>query len=466
MIRKPAVNGNFYPDDKGFLKKQIGAFLGRSQKIIKEKLQILIVPHAGYEYSGQTAAWGFKQLENQGYQKVILIGASHRNWFDKAAVYDCGIWETPLGRVNIDAELAKNLITQNNFIEANVAVHKEEHSLEVEVPFLQQVLGDFKLVPILLSRPNPEVLEALAAAIANNFDEKTLIVISTDLSHYPTFEVANEIDKKTIQLIINGEAKKFSSWIKQSEKGGIQGVETAACASSAVSLGLRLAKILAIDKIKLLHYENSGEVTADKSRVVGYAAIGFYRKLQLKIKNLISEGGQKKLLKITRETLKSYLEDKKIPSIKIDDEELNQKLGVFVTLRKDGQLRGCIGEFEPKDPLYKLVRKKTIDSATNDPRFYSVEASELKSIKIEISVLSPRQKINDWRKIELAKHGVLIKRGGRGGTFLPQVAKETGWDLEELLSHLCSDKAGLPADSYKDQKTEIFIYTAQVFTEK
>lgn len=180
----------------------------------------------------------------------------------------------------------------------------------------------------------------------------------------------------------------------------------------------------------------------------------------------LSKKGQNQLLKIARKTLESYLEDKKMLEIKIDDEELNQKMGVFVTLKKDGQLRGCIGEFEPDMPLYKLVQQKVIDSAIHDPRFYPVETEELKSIKIEISVLSPWQKINDWRKIELTKHGVFIKRGGKGGTFLPQVAKETNWDLEEFLSHLCSDKAGLPADSYKDPKTEIFIYTAQVFAEK
>lgn len=275
MIRKPAVSGTFYPNDKGILKKQIWDFLGRGQKIVKEKLQILIVPHAGYEYSGQTAGWGFKQLENQEYQKVILIGASHRNWFDKAAVYDCGAWETPLGRVNIDAELAKNLITESNFIEANAAVHKEEHSLEVEVPFLQQVLSDFKLVPILLSRPSSEVLEALATAIANNFDENTLVVISTDLSHYPSYAIARQVDKKTIEGILSGDGEKFNQIIRENEK--VASVETAACGATTVRVGLLIAKALRLNEIKLIHYNNSGDVTGDQSRVVGYAAIGFYK---------------------------------------------------------------------------------------------------------------------------------------------------------------------------------------------
>lgn len=278
MIRRTAVAGAFYPGDKNSLSQQIDNFLVKTKKVEKEKtLAVLMVPHAGYDFSGQTAAWGFKQLAGQSYPKVILVGGSHRNWFAKAAVYDRGAWETPLGKVTIDTQLAKNLIAASEFIEANPDVHKEEHSLEVEVPFLQKVLGDFKLVPILLSRPASKVLETLAAAIHNTLTKNTLVVISTDLSHYPSYQIANRVDKKTIQLILSGEPDEFSTWVRQSERGEIEGVETAACAGSAVEVGLRLAKNLAIDEIKLLHYENSGDITGDKSRVVGYAAIGFYK---------------------------------------------------------------------------------------------------------------------------------------------------------------------------------------------
>jgi len=179
----------------------------------------------------------------------------------------------------------------------------------------------------------------------------------------------------------------------------------------------------------------------------------------------LSQKQQKKLLEIARTTLECYLKNRFIPEIKIKDENFNQKCGVFVTIKKNGQLRGCIGEFESDLPLYKLVQKKVIDSALHDPRFPSMDLDELKSSKIAISILSPFQKINNWQDIKLGKHGVFIKRGDQCGTFLPQVAQETNWGLEEFLSNLCSIKAGLPPDSFKDPRTEIFVYTTQAFTE-
>ncbi len=284
MLRKAVVAGFFYPKDKNKLIWQLNNFFSKTKVLTTAKsLSFLLVPHAGYEYSGQTAAWGFKQLESQferkkkGELKIILVGVSHRHWFKKIAVYNRGSWETPLGKVPIEEKLAKNLIVGSNFLEANLLVHQDEHSLEVQLPFLQHILGEFKFVPILLSQVDKAVLKELAAAIARNFDERTFLVISTDLAHYPSFELANKVDRTTIELILKGKIDKFTLWVEQSERGEIEGVETAACGKSAVILGLRLAKILNIDEIKLLHYENSGKVTGDYARVVGYAAIGFYK---------------------------------------------------------------------------------------------------------------------------------------------------------------------------------------------
>lgn len=180
----------------------------------------------------------------------------------------------------------------------------------------------------------------------------------------------------------------------------------------------------------------------------------------------LSKEQRKLLLKIAREALESYLGNKKMPEYKINDLKLNQKLGVFVTLTKDGQLRGCMGNFSPETPLWQTVHKQAIIAATEDPRFPPVTQGELGQLKIEISVLSKPEKINDWRQIKLGRHGVVIRQGNQGGTFLPQVAEETGWNLEEFLSQLCWQKAGLPADCYQNPATEIFVYTAEVFSEK
>ncbi len=187
--------------------------------------------------------------------------------------------------------------------------------------------------------------------------------------------------------------------------------------------------------------------------------------LKLKNQNLLNQNQQNQLLKIARSTLENYFNNYKIPVIKENDKKLQQKLGAFVTLKTDGQLRGCIGCFNSNKLLYQVVQEAAIDAAIHDPRFYPVAKDELKNLNIEISVLSPNIKIDDWRQIKLGTHGVVVKRGNQGGTFLPQVATETGWDLETFLSNLCSHKAGLPADSYKDPQTDIYVFTAQVFGE-
>ena len=478
MIRKPAVAGSYYPAGKEALASQINIFLSvaKEQKTDKE-LKILIVPHAGYDYSGAVAGWGFRQLEGMDYKRVILIGSSHHFLFDKIAVCNEGAWQTPLGEVEIDWEFADKLIAESSAFQAEINFHVPEQTLEVEVPFLQTVLKDFKIVPILLSQSTEKQLNELAGVISKNFDEDTLLIISTDLSHYPDYETANEVDKKTISSILTGDWRDFSNFTKEIMQKGYQGLETPACSSDAVKVGMMIAQNFGFDEIKLFNYQNSGDITGDYSRVVGYASIGFFGKNSNlsdfnkaqpeagKDQNLLNANQQKELLKIARETLESYLKDKKIPDIKIGDEVLNKELGVFVTLKKDDFLRGCIGEFEPKEPLYKLVQKKVIDAAVNDPRFDPLKSNELPEIEIEISILSPQQKIDDWKKIELGKHGVVVQKGSKGGTFLPQVASESNWNLEEFLSHLCSDKAGLPANCYKDPDTDIYIYIAEVFKE-
>ncbi len=467
MIRNPVVAGAFYPADKNTLIKQINDFLDQAEKIkTDQRLAVLIVPHAGYDYSGQTAAWGFKQLEGTNYSRIFLLGCSHRAYFSGAAVYNQGAWQTPLGKVAIDEKLAHTF----PIVKDNLAVHQQEHSLEVEIPFLQVVLKQFKIVPILLGQTNHQVLEDLAKAIASNFDKQTLLVISSDLSHYPSAKTAQIVDKKTIKAILSGDINQLNQIVEENE--GKSGVATCACGAEAIRVGMMVAKKLGIKTIKLLNYSNSGNRGGDKNQVVGYTAIGFYGKFKVhppaggsKFKIELNQNQQKELLKIARETLEFYLRNKKIPKIKVEDAALQKKLGVFVTLRKKGQLRGCIGEFETKKPLYQLVQDKVVDAAIHDPRFPLIKLEELKEIEIEISVISALKKIDNWKQIKLGQDGVLLKKDFQGGLFLPQVAKETGWDLETFLAHLCLYKARLSPDAYKNPKVEIYTFTAQVFEE-
>jgi len=463
-IRPPAVAGTFYPDDKNELDKILTGLINQSEKITTDgKLRILIVPHAGIQYSGPTAAAGFKQIENLNYRRVIILGASHRAWFNHAAVFANGAWETPLGKVEIDENLAANLINESNIIEDN-SPHQEEHSLEVELIFLQKVLKDFKIVPILVSQTDENLINDLAQKIAHNFDGQTLLVISTDLSHYPPYEVAKKVDNQTIEAILSGEPKKFAQTIQNLEQAGYPNLQTACCGLEAVKVGLKVGQLLKVNWQKI-KYENSGDTAGEKSQVVGYAAVGGFSKNLPADADYLDENAQKEALEIARKTLEEYLTSGKIPEISPKNPSLLENLGAFVTLRKHGELRGCIGEFEPKEPLYKVIQRMAAAAATEDPRFPPVSASELKDIKIEISVITPKRKISDWKEIELGKHGVVVQKGFHSGTFLPQVATETGWSLEEFLSQLCWQKAGLPADCYKDPSVNLYVFEAQVFEE-
>lgn len=462
-IRKPAVAGSFYPGEKDQLNSQLDNFLQQAKTVSGAgNLKILIVPHAGIIFSGRTAAWGFKQIEGKDYRRIILLGPSHTAWFDHAAVFNKGTWETPLGKVNIDEDLASQLLDKREKIVSDLNPHWQEHDLEVEVIFLQKVLKNFKIVPVLISNPSNQLIESLANKIKETLDEQTLLVISSDFSHYPDYQTANEVDNQTIAAILSGNKTGFEKKIKELEAKNYPGLETAACGQSAIKVALKVGELLSINWQKIF-YENSGDASGDKLRVVGYASLaGYSEKNQ---KSFLQDSAKKEALQIARKTLKEYLTNKKIPEIKPINQSLTHPLGAFVTLRKQDELRGCIGLFEPEEPLYKVIQKMVIASATEDPRFQSITVNELPEIVIEISVMTPKKKIDDWKKIQLGKHGVVVKQGMRAGTFLPQVAEETGWDREQFLSALCTEKAGLSDNCYKDSQTDIYVFEACVFEE-
>lgn len=495
-IRKPAVAGSFYPGNKEELNTQLNNFFKKTKTVkIEGQPRILIVPHAGIIYSGEVAAWGFKQIEEKNFSRIILLGASHTTWFNHAAIDNNHFWQTPLGKIALDLDFINNLIDHKKII-PDPSPFVDEHSLEIELIFLQKVLKNFKIVPILISEISEELISVLSQKLAENFDNQTLLVVSTDLSHYPTYEVAVRADESTIKGILSGKKEIFEKTIQEVENAGYPGLETAACGQKAVAIALKLAEILGIQNWQKIYYANSGDISGDYSRVVGYASIiastqgtvnaggrapDDAQRRYLKFEERASAGGkpaiesgkasldpfaQKEALQIARKTLEEYLTKKTIPDLKPQNPSLLKPLGCFTTLRNKSQLRGCIGEFEPDEPLYKVIQKTAINAATRDYRFPPVEASELKDIKIEISVMTPKQKISDWREIKLGKHGVVVQKGLNAGTFLPQVATETGWSLEEFLSHLCAEKAGLPSDCYKDPSTKIFVFEVQVFEEK
>jgi AmmeMemoRadiSam system protein B/AmmeMemoRadiSam system protein A len=464
VVRSPAVAGSFYPADKDQLNKQLGEYISNASFSTESgKIRILIVPHAGIDYSGQVAGWGFKQLEGKSYSKIIILGVSHQTAFPYISVFSRGRWKTPLGSVDVDENLAANLVDKNNGIYDDAKVQSSEHSLEVELIYLQKVLKNFKVVPVLIGQVDDKILTSLSDKISQEFDEDTLLVVSSDLSHYPDWETANIIDNQTISAILSGNSDEFEKTVTAIESKSYPQVVTPACGRQAIKVALKVTQSLKFTDLRKIEYQNSGDVTKDKSRVVGYAAIGIWS-AQLENRSVtLDEKAKIEAIKIATDTLQSYVNYHEKSEFDIKSKILKEPLGAFVTLKKNNQLRGCIGSFEPKEPLSNVIQNMTIAAASQDLRFQPVTPDELKDITIEISVMTPKKKISKWQDVVLGKNGVVVQKGFNSGTFLPQVATDTKWTLEEFLSELCSQKAGLARDCYKDPSVNLYTYEAQVF---
>ncbi|MCM8782228.1 MAG: AmmeMemoRadiSam system protein B [Candidatus Omnitrophica bacterium] len=461
--KKADLAGSWYPADKKELRTLLGGFIdGVVSPGIEGKIFGLILPHAGYDYSGRTAGIGFKAVKGKDYKTIVIVGFSHRKFFEGVSVYDKGSFQTPLGTIEVDTEFAKNLINQHKNILFYPPLFNDENSIEMLIPFVQVALKDSKIVPVAFGSQDYRLCEILARALADVIKtrEDVLIIASTDMSHFHTYEEANEIDNFTLEKIKRFQPKELYDEVTMGT--------CELCGSAPVITLMMVMKILGVDNVKILKYENSGDVTGDRRRVVGYVSAVFYKSAASKKEemNMLTEKQKKRLLEIARQTIEEYVKSGKVLEFTETDVELLKEKGAFVTLHYRGGLRGCIGNIIGKGPLYKTVRDMAIESSTNDPRFPPVESRELKDIKVEISVLSEPERVTDVNKIIMGKHGVIVKRGFRSGVFLPQVATETGWSREEFLNNLCSHKAGLSPDAWKDPQTEIYSFIAEVFGEE
>ncbi|MCX7981397.1 MAG: AmmeMemoRadiSam system protein B [Syntrophales bacterium] len=469
LDRQPAVAGQFYPADPGELKNQLKSLFARAVPPKGEKnVLAVIVPHAGYVFSGEVAASGFNQIDpDKSYENIFLIGSSHQVAFDGAAVYTRGDFKMPLGKVRVNTELGKELVKKHSIFTDRVDAHQYEHSLEVELPFLQYRLKkDLQIVPIVIGTHSPQKCAQIAEALKPYFNEKNLFIVSTDLSHYPSYEDAKVVDQLTLRAITTNEPETLLRTLEENERKKIPRLATSLCGWTSV---LTLMYITSGDPsitYTLVDYKNSGDsIYGDRIRVVGYGAVVVSRRENPKRFSL-SDKEKKDLLSLARKTIKEYVERRKLPAIEpaILSENLKTPCGAFVTLHRGGALRGCIGRFEPNEPLYQVVQQMAVAAATEDFRFPPVQPSEVDSLDIEISVLTPLKKIKSIDEIELGRHGIYIKKGARAGTFLPQVATETGWSKEEFLGHCARDKAGLGWNGWKE--ADIYVYEALVFSEK
>jgi len=466
QIKKPVVNGTFYPGSPKILAAEIKRFLDWAEVAEKDKdVLALISPHAGYEYCGSVAAYGYKAIKGRPIRSVVIIGPSHYEYFDGVSVYPQGAWQTPLGNVSVDVELADTLINSHPKISFYESAFTREHSVEVQIPFLQIVLDNFKIVPIVMGKFSDENCRILSQALlkATKGREDVLIIASTDMSHYRPYDEACKIDNLTI--------KELEKLDPESLYYKLVSEECELCGAACVITTLLYAKGQGADDIEIMKYANSGDITGDKRRVVGYLSAAIYagtgrEEVSDENKDILNEEQEKRLLEIARKTIDEYIRRSRRLNVTEDDPLLLKNMGVFVTIHKEGRLRGCIGNIRGRQPLYLTVRDMAIEAATADPRFAPVTADELKDIDIEVSVLSIPERVENVDEIKMGVHGVIVKRGNSSGVFLPQVATETGWTREEFLGNLCARKAGLSADAWKDKDTELYSFTAQVFGEK
>ncbi len=468
--RQPAVAGSFYPSTPAEIKQMLKLCFAKAPANTSDsEVMAIITPHAGYVFSGEVAAAAFNQLDpEKGYRTIFILGSSHRNSFAGASIYSIGNYITPLGSVKTDLETAQKLVTENKVLSFDPQYHKAEHSIEVQIPFLQYCLKkDFKIVPILLGTQNPLICKEIAKALKPYFSPENLFVISTDFSHYPAYKDAFVTDHQVADAIVTNNPDKFLNAVENCTRKHVENLATGCCSWPSVITLMYLTEEMPGIAYKKVLYKNSGDSQyGERDRVVGYYALSVLQ--QKSGTTALTESDKKELLRIAHTAIRTYLQESQTASVDTGSlsNALLNKAGVFVTLKKAGELRGCIGHFEADKPLYKIVQQMAIASATQDYRFNAVSLSELEKIDIEISVLSPMQKISNVNTIRLGIDGIYIKKGSRSGTFLPQVASETHWSLEEFLGHCARDKAGIGWDGWKDKDAEIYVYQAFVFGEK
>lgn len=461
-IRPATQAGRFYEAQPQRLAEEVDSFLNlHSESKPISNLAALIVPHAGYYFSGNVAAAAYKSIDTKKqYKRVFLLGPSHHEWLNGASVNSVSdYYLTPLGRVKVDRDMATDLINSDNILSYRPEAHDREHCLEVQLPFLQRCMKEVPpIVPIIISTNDFRKLQRIAEVLKPYFTDENLFIVSSDFSHYPTYEDACEVDAKTGKAIESGNVEEFISVIEENARSAKRNLATSACGELAIA-----TLLLMLDRsydVKHLLYQNSGDVEdGDHSRVVGYHAFAILRGDE---KAFSLSGDEKSILKdIALQSIKDSLAGNSISKSSNLTSNLYTKCGAFVSLHKQGRLRGCIGHMAEDIPLCEVVAEMARAAAFEDPRFMPVTSDELPDIDIEISVLTPMRRIYSIDEFELHRHGIYIRKGYRSGTFLPQVADEVNWTKEEFVGHCSQDKAGLGWDGWRD--AELYTYEAIVF---
>jgi AmmeMemoRadiSam system protein B/AmmeMemoRadiSam system protein A len=481
-IRLPAAAGSFYPGEPSTLAKTIAGMLAQTEKpSINGDIIGIIVPHAGYVYSGPVAAYAYKAIQGISYSDVIVVAPCHVDAFLGSAVYPGDFYRTPLGDVKIDKELSAELAGQSDLVNLSQSGHKVagrgEHSLEVQLPFLQTMLDDFSLVAVIMGSQDMKSCRALAESIAEvcRGRKNVLLVASSDLSHFHDYKTASGLDNRIVNLVND---YNYDELYAELQNGKVE-----ACGGGPIVAVMMASQMLGANSAKVVKYANSGDVTGDSSSVVGYLAAVISTGGEGKVYELdeaadegtvennpasavdfgLSEFEKKKLLDLAYNSIDEAL---KGGEIAIDSSfrhgVMNEERGAFVTLTIDGNLRGCIGYIKAVKPLCETIAEMAVQAAFNDPRFPALRRAEFDKIEIEISVLTPMSLIESPDDVVVGRDGLYIIRGYNSGLLLPQVPVENNWDREKFLDQTCI-KAGLAPGTWKKSGTQIFKFQADIF---
>ena len=467
-IRESVIAGSWYPDRPDVLKKDVEGYLARAGAVdLRGNLVGLMVPHAGYLYSGGVAAHAYRMLRDHPFSRVLILAPSHQAYFSGASIYHFGGYRTPLGVAPLDTELVEAFRSRKSLIGYHARAEINEHSLEIQLPFLQVVLKDFLLTPIVMGDQSLDSCSLLAEAIVEICAGKdVLLVASSDLSHFHSYEQAVRMDKVATECVAAYDVEGLGAALSRGD--------CEACGGGPILTAMIAARKLGANKSKVLRYANSGDVTGDRRSVVGYMAGALYanpggtdelpvcgsKRAGVDLGLSIEE--KQALRSIALAAIRSRCLGEPMSDLPVASDRLNEQRGAFVSLHKGKELRGCIGMIEGVKPLRETVKEMAIQAAFGDPRFCALDRGELDEIDIEISVLTPLERIDDPARIEIGRHGLYIRKKYHSGLLLPQVATEQGWNKIQFLEWTCR-KAGLPRKAWQEADTEIYVFSADIF---
>jgi len=423
MIRNPVVAGQFYPGPASQLKEMIRGMV--DEKATKEEVIGLVSPHAGYSYSGPVAGATISRIKFK--DTFIIIGPNHTGRGKPLSIMTEGTWETPLGQVEIDSELAKQILAASSHLEEDYPAHQYEHSIEVQLPFLQYFKPDIRLVPIILAYHNGATYKAIGKDIAKAIKElnkKVVIMASSDMTHYEPQESAQKKDAKAIEAVLDLNEDELLKRVDE--------LNISMCGYAPTASLIAAAKELGATSAELVKYQTSGDTTGDYSAVVGYAGI------------IIKGYEMSPLAKLAKETVETFVKEGKTPQPEELTLEMRERAGVFVSIHKLRELRGCIGTFEPtQNNIAQEIIVNAISSATRDPRFSPIAPNELKDLSFNVDVLTTPEPIESKDQLDPKKYGVIVEAGLRRGLLLPDLE---GVDTVDYQIDICRQKAGIAPD--------------------